>query len=260
MCTAKDFVENWRFFCRSMLLLVSTLYLGSWGCSHIIFIVICVSDHCDQAKCTMLIDTLRAYWSLDYSWYSHIQLWYLGETSLPKFEMEMKWRITRRKVNEGLYANLVVIMWLSGKFRLKTQPHGLMAQMNIHIATWPQQAWVETIKNLTVWKEDEQELNQLVVELTRLQGQYDDIIKANEAIHMERKGLKIDKKTLSNLRLEHSHLTDDHRWLITTERMKTEHCNLKTNYKSLENKNNQLKLRHTNWQYKVVDTKTTSRQ
>ena len=42
----------------------------------------------------------------------------------------------------------------------------------------------------------------------------DDIIKAKEAIDKERQDLKIDKKTLSNLRSEHSRLKDDFR-LVT---------------------------------------------
>ena len=43
------------------------------------------------------------------------------------------------------------------------------------------------------------------------QGQ-DDIIKAKEAIDMERENLKMDKKTLTNLRSEHSRLKDDFRY------------------------------------------------
>ena len=39
----------------------------------------------------------------------------------------------------------------------------------------------------------------------------DDIIKAKEVIDKERQDLKIDKKTLSNLRSEHSRLKDDFR-------------------------------------------------
>ena len=39
----------------------------------------------------------------------------------------------------------------------------------------------------------------------------DDIVKAKEAIDKERQDLKIDKKTLSNLRSEHSRLKDDFR-------------------------------------------------
>ena len=42
----------------------------------------------------------------------------------------------------------------------------------------------------------------------------DDIIKAKEAIDKERQELKIDKKTLANLRSEHSRLKDDFRWGI----------------------------------------------
>ena len=45
------------------------------------------------------------------------------------------------------------------------------------------------------------------------QGQ-DDIIKAKEAIDMEREALKMDKKTLANLRSEHSRLKDDFRYVF----------------------------------------------
>jgi len=87
------------------------------------------------------------------------------------------------------------------------------------------------------------------------QGQ-DDIIKAKEAIDMERENLKMDKKTLSNLRSEHSRLKDDFRSLFTAnERMKTEYCNLQTDYKSLKTENNQLKLRHTDLQGKLGDSR-----
>jgi len=87
------------------------------------------------------------------------------------------------------------------------------------------------------------------------QGQ-DDIIKAKEAIDMEREALKMDKKTLANLRSEHSRLKDDFRSLFTAnERMKTEYCNLQTDYKSLKTENNQLKLRHTDLQGKVGDAR-----
>ncbi|XP_023337883.1 protein Daple [Eurytemora carolleeae] len=56
----------------------------------------------------------------------------------------------------------------------------------------------------------------------------------------------MDKKTLSNLRSEHSRLKDDFRSLFTAnERMKTEYCNLQTDYKTLKTENNQLKLKNT---------------
>merc|ERR1719225_848095 len=84
----------------------------------------------------------------------------------------------------------------------------------------------------------------------------DDIIKAKEAIDKERQNLKMDKKTLSNLRSEHSRLKDDFRSLFTAnERMKTEYCNLQTDYKTLKTENNQLKLRHTDLQGKVGDAR-----
>merc|ERR1719434_429478 len=87
------------------------------------------------------------------------------------------------------------------------------------------------------------------------QGQ-DDIVKAKEAIDKERQELKIDKKTLANLRSEHSRLKDDFRSLFTAnERMKTEYCNLQTDYKSLKTENNQLKLRHTELQGKLGDAR-----
>ena len=42
------------------------------------------------------------------------------------------------------------------------------------------------------------------------QGQ-DDILRAKEALDLERETLNMDKKTLSNLRSEHSRLKDDFR-------------------------------------------------
>merc|ERR1719471_1769300 len=84
----------------------------------------------------------------------------------------------------------------------------------------------------------------------------DDIIKAKEAIDKERQDLKIDKKTLSNLRSEHSRLKDDFRSLFTAnERIKTEYCNLQTDYKTLKTENNQMKLRHTEMQGWLADGK-----
>merc|ERR1712013_795457 len=72
----------------------------------------------------------------------------------------------------------------------------------------------------------------------------------------ERETLKMDKKTLANLRSEHSRLKDDFRSLFTAnERMKTEYCNLQTDYKSLKTENNQLKLRHTELQGKLGDAR-----
>ena len=87
------------------------------------------------------------------------------------------------------------------------------------------------------------------------QGQ-DDLLRAKEAIDQERETLKMDKKTLANLRSEHSRLKDDFRSLFTAnERMKTEYCNLQTDYKSLKTENNQLKLRHTELQGKLGDAR-----
>ena len=84
----------------------------------------------------------------------------------------------------------------------------------------------------------------------------DDLLRAKEAIDQERDQLKMDKKTLSNLRSEHSRLKDDFRSLFTAnERMKTEYCNLQTDYKSLKTENNQLKLRHTELQGKLGDVR-----
>jgi len=103
----------------------------------------------------------------------------------------------------------------------------------------------------------------LRVEMSRLleregtvsQGQ-DDLLRAKEAIDQERETLKMDKKTLANLRSEHSRLKDDFRSLFTAnERMKTEYCNLQTDYKSLKTENNQLKLRHTELQGKLGDAR-----
>jgi len=103
----------------------------------------------------------------------------------------------------------------------------------------------------------------LRIEMSRLQeregtvsqGQ-DDLLRAKEAIDQERETLKMDKKTLANLRSEHSRLKDDFRSLFTAnERMKTEYCNLQTDYKSLKTENNQLKLRHTELQGKLGDAR-----
>jgi len=87
------------------------------------------------------------------------------------------------------------------------------------------------------------------------QGQ-DDIIKAKEALEMERENLQTDKKTLANLRSEHSRLKDDFRSLFTAnERMKTEYGNLQTDYRVLKTENNNLKLRHTELQGKLGDAR-----
>ena len=87
------------------------------------------------------------------------------------------------------------------------------------------------------------------------QGQ-DDVIHAKEAIDQEIVSLKMDKKTLANLRSEHSRLKDDFRSLFTAnERMKMEYCNLQTDYKSIKTENNQLKLRHTELQGKLGDAR-----
>merc|ERR1719225_1740161 len=84
----------------------------------------------------------------------------------------------------------------------------------------------------------------------------DDIVRAKEAIDKERQELKIDKKTLANLRSEHSRLKDDFRSLFTAnERIKTEYCNLQTDYKTLKTENNQMKLRHTEMQGWLADGK-----
>merc|ERR1711936_1377029 len=103
----------------------------------------------------------------------------------------------------------------------------------------------------------------LRIEMSRLQeregtvsqGQ-DDLLRAKEAIDMERENLKMDKKTLANLRSEHSRLKDDFRSLFTAnERIKTEYCNLQTDYKTLKTENNQMKLRHTEMQGWLADGK-----
>ena len=67
---------------------------------------------------------------------------------------------------------------------------------------------------------------------------------------------KEDKKTLANLRDEHSKLKDDFRSLFTAnERVGTKYGNLKTDYKSLNTENNQLKLQHTELQDKLGDAR-----
>jgi len=87
------------------------------------------------------------------------------------------------------------------------------------------------------------------------QGQ-DDILKAKEALEMERENLQTDKKTLANLRSEHSRLKDDFRSLFTAnERMKTEYGNLQTDYRVLKTENNNLKLKHTELQGKLGDAR-----
>merc|ERR1711951_175518 len=87
------------------------------------------------------------------------------------------------------------------------------------------------------------------------QGQ-DDILRAKEAIDLERESLNMDKKTLSNLRSEHSRLKDDFRSLFTAnERMKSEYCNLQTDYKTLKTENNQLKLKSTELTGQLGDTR-----
>lgn len=74
----------------------------------------------------------------------------------------------------------------------------------------------------------------------------DDLLKAREAIDVERENLRTDARTLANLRSEHARLKDDFRSLFTSnERVKSEYCNLQTDYKSLKSSYNQLKLQQT---------------
>lgn len=55
----------------------------------------------------------------------------------------------------------------------------------------------------------------------------DNLLRAKEAIDMERETLRADTRTLSNLRSEHARLKDDFRSLFTSnERVKNEYCSL----------------------------------
>ena len=72
------------------------------------------------------------------------------------------------------------------------------------------------------------------------------LLRAKEAIDVEREGLRADARTLANLRSEHARLKDDFRSLFTSnERVKTEYCGLQTDYKSLKTSYNQLRLHQT---------------
>jgi chromosome segregation ATPase len=81
--------------------------------------------------------------------------------------------------------------------------------------------------------------------LSLSEGQ-DDLLRAKEAINVERETLRTDARTLANLRSEHARLKDDFRSLFTSnERVKSEYCNLQTDYKALKTSYNQLKLQQT---------------
>ena len=58
------------------------------------------------------------------------------------------------------------------------------------------------------------------------------LIRAKEAIDLERENLRTDARTLANLRSEHARLKDDFRSLFTSnERIKSDYCSLQTDYK-----------------------------
>lgn len=58
------------------------------------------------------------------------------------------------------------------------------------------------------------------------------LIRAKEAIDLERENLRTDARTLANLRSEHARLKDDFRSLFTSnERIKSDYCTLQTDYK-----------------------------
>ena len=72
------------------------------------------------------------------------------------------------------------------------------------------------------------------------------LLRAKEAIDLERENLRTDARTLSNLRFEHARLKDDFRSLFTSnERVKGDYCSLQTDYKALKTSYNQMKLQQT---------------
>ena len=74
----------------------------------------------------------------------------------------------------------------------------------------------------------------------------DNLLRAKEAMDVERENLRTDARTLSNLRSEHARLKEDFRSLFTAnDRVKSEYCNLQTEYKALKTSYNQLKLQQT---------------
>ena len=81
----------------------------------------------------------------------------------------------------------------------------------------------------------------------------DNLLRAKEAMDVERENLRTDARTLANLRSEHARLKDDFRSLFTSnERVKNEYCNLQTEYKSLKTSYNQLKLQQTELKVKTI--------
>ena len=84
----------------------------------------------------------------------------------------------------------------------------------------------------------------------------DDLLRAKEAMDVEREALRTDTKTLQNLRSEHARLKEDFRSLFTSnERVKGEYCNLQTEYKGLKTSYNQLKLQQTELKGDFNDSK-----
>ena len=84
----------------------------------------------------------------------------------------------------------------------------------------------------------------------------DNLLRAKEAIDLERENLKTDARTLANLRSEHARLKDDFRSLFTAnERVKNEYCNLQTEYKALKTSYNQQKLQQTELKGELGDVK-----
>ena len=84
----------------------------------------------------------------------------------------------------------------------------------------------------------------------------DNLLRAKEAMDVEKETLRTDARTLSNLRSEHARLKDDFRSLFTSnERVKNEYCNLQTEYKALKTSYNQLKLQQTELKGEYGDIK-----
>ena len=73
----------------------------------------------------------------------------------------------------------------------------------MEVATWENILW-ESLFKYTSWYLYRERIAGFT------QGQ-DDILRAKEALDLERETLNMDKKTLSNLRSEHSRLKDDFR-------------------------------------------------
>ena len=84
----------------------------------------------------------------------------------------------------------------------------------------------------------------------------DKLVRAKEALDVERETLKTDGKTLSNLRSEHARLKEDFRSLFTSnERIKNEFCALQSDYKGLKTSYNQLKLQQTEMKGQLAESK-----